>query len=112
MTELHIWGYVLIVPILCLIVGYILGKKSGWQLRDNIERDIQLKKAQKELDILNKEWNKLNKELHKMEFNIIGIKKIEYIPLTLEEQLKKAIEVEDYEKAAEIRNQLNQNKDE
>lgn len=112
MALIHILIYLLLIPGLCIIIGFLIGKKYGWHLRDNIQRNIQLKKAKKELDNLNNDWNKLNKELHKMEFNVIDIKKIEITPLTLEEQLKKAIEVEDYEKAAEIRNQLNHNKDE
>ena len=47
-----------------------------------------------------------------MEFNIIGIRiKEDKKILTLEEELKKAIEEEDYEKAAEIKRKIDSKND-
>ena len=107
MDGIYLWGYILIVPILCLIVGYIIGKKHGWHLRDNMERNDQVKKAKEYLNVLTGHWNKLHNELHQLEFNLIKIKKRKDAPLTLEEQLKKAIEDENYELASEIQNKIN-----
>ena len=113
MTETHIVTYLLILPILCLIVGYIIGRKTGWQLRDNKAKkeklldDLNLIKEKVD-DISSKTdvWTPAG--FHSFDFNIIGISKNkEEEPLTLEEQLEKALEEEDYERAAQIRNQLN-----
>jgi hypothetical protein len=101
-----------------LIVGYVVGRKTGWQLRDNKAKKDNLKQLLEEIqgkvdDIaLEKDTWIPPGEYQTFDFNIIGIRKKEEEPLSLEEQLKIALDKEDYEKAAKIRNQLNQNKDE
>jgi len=115
MTEQHIWVYLFVLPILCLIVGYIIGRKVGWQQRDNKAKkerlldDLNLIKEKVD-DISSEKDTWIHPGFHSFDFNLIGIRKKEE-PLSLQQQLEKALEEEDYEKAAKIRNQLNKNKD-
>jgi hypothetical protein len=111
MTEEHIWIYLLVVPIICLLLGYAVGYKYGWQTRDNKAKKDRLKQMLEEIqgkvdDISSlKEDAQTFSSIPFFDFNIIGIRKKEE-PLTLQQQLEKALEEEDYEKAAQIRNQL------
>ena len=112
MTELHLWTYLLVLPILCLIVGYIIGRKTGWQLRDNKAKKDRLKQMLDEIqgkvdDISSHTdvWTPPG-EYTAFDFNIIKLRKKDE-PLSLEQQLEKALEEEDYEKAAQIRNLIN-----
>ena len=116
MTEEHIWVYLFVLPILCLIVGYVVGRKTGWQQRDNTAKKDKLKKLLEEIqgkvDNISSqtESQSFSDPFHLFEFNIISRKRKEEEPLTLEEQLEKALEEEDYEKAAQIRNLIDKEK--
>ncbi len=113
MTELPLWIYLLVLPIICLIVGYMVGRVTGWQLRDNKAKKDRLKQMLEEIQGKVDDISSLKEDAQSFssipffEFNIISRKTKEEEPLTLEEQLEKALEEEDYEKAAQIRNQLN-----
>ena len=85
-----------------MIIGFLIGKRYGWQLRDNIERSTQLKKSKKDLNTLNEQWNKLNNELKEMKLSVIHIKIKKDNPPTLEEQLKRALEEEAFETARDL----------
>ena len=116
MTEEHIWIYLLMISIICLLLGYAFGYKYGWQLRDNKVKKDRLKQMLEEIqgkvdDISYQTESQSFSSIPYFELNIISNKMKEEEPLTLEEQLKIALDEEDYEKAAKIRNQLNQNKD-
>ena len=114
MTEQHIWVYLFVLPILCLIVGYIIGRKVGWQQRDN---KAKKEKLLDDLKLIKGKVDNLNLDkwvpsgFHSFDFNLIGIQKREE-PLTLQQQLEKALEEEDYEKAAQIRNLINNKNEE
>ena len=118
MTELPLWIYLLVLPILCLIVGYMVGRVTGWQLRDNKAKKDRLKQMLEEIQGKVDDISSLKEDAQSFssipffEFNIISRKMKEEEPLTLEEQLEKALEEEDYEKAAQIRNLIsNKNKE-
>jgi len=113
MTEEHMWIYLLVLPVLCLIVGYMVGRVTGWQLRDNKAKKDRLKQMLEEIQGKVDDISSLKEDAQPFssipffEFNIISRKMKEEEPLTLEEQLEKALEEEDYEKAAQIRNLIN-----
>jgi len=103
---MYLFIYIILISSLCFIIGFIIGKKFGWHIRDNIERVIQLKKSEEEFYNLQQEWNKFYTELKKIESK----KSSPNSPTsTLEEQLKEAVENEDFEIAAKIRDKLNKN---
>jgi len=109
MTEEHIWIYLLVVPIICLLLGYAVGYKYGWQRRDNKAKKDRLKQMLEEIqgkvdDISYQTESQHFSSIPFFEFNIISKKRNEEEPLTLEEQLEKALKEEEYEKAARIRN--------
>jgi excinuclease UvrABC helicase subunit UvrB len=83
-------AYSIVVPAICISLGYVLGKKRGYDLR-----------AQQQT------WEDLKMSLHVIQ----GLKQVRIDVPTLEEQLAKAIANEDYDLAAKIRDQLNKNKD-
>ena len=118
MTEEHMWIYLLVLPVLCLIVGYMVGRVTGWRLRDNKAKKDRLKQMLEEIQGKVDDISSLKEDAQSFssipffEFNIISLKTKEEEPLTLEEQLEKALEEEDYEKAAQIRNLIsNKNKE-
>jgi len=107
MTTTFILIYIIGIPGLSLILGFLFGKYYGYNQRtDELLRE-QLQRAKENVKELDSSWEDLKTSL----FIIQGIKKNRPGPLTLEEQLQKAIIDEDFELAAKIRDQLNQNKD-
>jgi hypothetical protein len=93
-----------------MYVGFIIGRKYGWHMRDNKEKARDILESLKKSDAL-KDYNAVfYKNIKDMEFNIIGLKRKKDIPLSLKEQLQKAIMDEDYELAAKIHNEINKNK--
>ena len=102
--------YMLLVPVVCMILGFIVGRKYGWHLRDNAEKAKDVLESIKKSDMLSDYAATMYEDIKGMNFNIIGIKKKKEEPLSLKEQLQKAIADEDYELAARIHNEINRNK--
>ena len=103
MTITFILIYIIGIPGLSLILGFLFGKYYGYNQRtDELLRE-QLQKAKEDVEGLDASWESLKANL----FIIQGIKKNRPELLTLEEQLKKALEDEDFEMAAKLRDQLN-----
>ena len=101
-------AYSIVVPGLCMIIGILLGKRYGYNLRSDELLKEQLLKAKEDVEELNDTWENLKTSL----FVIQGIKKKKLDPPPLEEQLKKAIEDENYELASAIQTKINElNKD-
>lgn len=100
--------YLVLISPLTFFLGFWIGKRYGWNKRDNIERIADLKRAKENLTEIRDKWdNLLPKRLKQMEFNVIGIRiEKEKKSLTLEEELELAILNEDYEKAAEIKKKI------
>ena len=100
--------YLVLISPLTFLLGFWIGKRYGWNKRDNIERLAELKRSQENLTEIRDKWdNLLPKRLNQMEFNVIGIRiEKEKKSLTLEEELELAILNEDYEKAAEIKKKI------
>jgi hypothetical protein len=100
--------YLVLISPLTFLLGLWIGKRYGWNKRDNIERLAELKRSQENLTEIRDKWdNLLPKRLNQMEFNVIGIRiEKEKKSLTLEEELELAILNEDYEKAAEIKKKI------
>lgn len=100
--------YLVLISPLTFLLGFWIGKRYGWNKRDNIERLAELKRSQENLTTIRDKWdNLLPNKLKQMEFNVIGIKiEKEKKSLTLEEELELAIFNEDYEKAAEIKKKI------
>lgn len=86
MTIPFILIYLITIPGLCIVLGFIMGKKHGYDLGSQ-----------------HKTWQDLKTSL----FIIQSLKQTRSDSPTLEEQLKKAIENEDFEVAAKLRDQLN-----
>lgn len=107
MTLTTIIIYLIVIPGLCMIIGILLGKRYGYNLRNNELMREQLLKAKKTVEGLNDSWEELNMILSSL---VSAQQMLDFPPL--EDQLKKAIKDEDYELAARIRDQLNQNEDE
>ena len=110
MTSIHIIVYVLLVPALCVYVGFIIGRKYGWYMRENKEKANRILENLKKSDALrdyNATFYKNAVTIDDMDFNIIGLKRKKDRPLSLKEQLQKAIIDEDYELAAKIHNEIN-----
>ena len=110
MTTIHIIVYVLLVPVICMYIGFLIGKRYGWYMRDNTEKAKDILENLKKSDALKGYNAMLYKNIKGMEFNIIGIKRKKDRSLSLKEQLQKAIVDEDYELAAKIHNEINRNK--
>jgi|19_taG_2_1085344.scaffolds.fasta_scaffold50575_2 hypothetical protein len=86
------------------IFSYWIGKSIGWKLRDNLEKERELERERIGLVRLQEELNRtLMNSWQNMNIFPMDLE----VPLTLEEQLDEAIEVEDYEKAAIIQNIIN-----
>ncbi len=100
--------YLVLISPVTFLFGFWLGKRYGWNKRDNIERADSLKREQEKVNELNEKLeNLLPTKFTKMEFNVIGVRvKEEDEPMTLEEELEQAILKEDYEKAAEIKKKI------
>ncbi len=100
--------YLVLISPITFFLGFWIGKRYGWNKRDNIERLAELKRAQENLTTIRDKWdNLLPNKLKQLEFNVIGIRiEKEKKSLTLEEELELAIFNEDYEKAAEIKKKI------
>ena len=100
--------YLVLISPITFFLGFWIGKRYGWNKRDNIERIADLKRAKENLTTIRGKWdNLLPTKLKQIEFNVIGIQiKKQKKSLTLEEELELAILNEDYEKAAEIKKKI------
>tara|TARA_Y100000296_G_C5080434_1_gene209662 strand:- start:361 stop:660 length:300 start_codon:yes stop_codon:yes gene_type:complete len=88
----------ILFPTIAMLLGFWGGKKYGWNLRGNHERIQEINREQEKLSNLSKI------------FSIILSVQSTHLTPSLEDQLKEALENENYELAAEIRNKI-QNKD-
>ena len=100
--------YLVLISPLTFLLGFWIGKRYGWNKRDNIERIADLKREREKLTTIRDKWdNLLPNKLKQIEFNVIGIQiEKQKKSLTLEEELELAIINEDYEKAAEIKKKI------
>jgi|19_taG_2_1085344.scaffolds.fasta_scaffold87985_3 excinuclease UvrABC helicase subunit UvrB len=98
-------SYLVILSPLTFFVGFWLGKRYGWEKRDLVEHIKDLKNEKFKVEEMKSTlYNVIPETIKQMQFNIIEI------PATteknikkLEEELKQAIEEENYEKAAQIK---------
>jgi len=100
--------YLVLISPITFLLGFWIGKRYGWDKRDNIERVADLKREREKLTTIRDKWdNLLPNQLKQVEFNVIGIKiEKQKKSLTLEEELELAVLNEDYEKAAEIKKKI------
>ena len=88
----------ILFPAIAMLLGFWGGKKYGWNLRGNHER----------IQEINREQEKLS-NIAKIFSIILSVQSPQQTP-SLEDQLKEALENENYELAAELRNKI-QSKD-
>ena len=103
MTTTFIIIYLIIIPGLCVVLGFLLGKRYGYNQRTNELLRDQLFEAKASVEELNETWERLKTSL----FMIQSAKKSRPKPLSLQERLENALAEEDYETAAQIRNLIN-----
>lgn len=100
--------YLILLPVISLICGYYLGKRQGWMKRDN----------QANLDLIKIEIEDLAKKCKQVSVGWwVSTSTQDVKPtytqgdqrpqLSLEQQLQNALDKEDFEMAAEIRDKLN-----
>ena len=104
--------YLVLISPITFFLGFWIGRKYGWNKRDNIERMADLNREKEKVSKLSEKLdNLLLPKIKKMEFNIIGVRiKEDKKILTLEEELKEALDNEDYERAAEIKKKIDDKK--
>ena len=100
--------YLILISPITFFLGFWIGRRYGWNKRDNIERMADLNREKEKVSKLSEKLdNLLPPKIKKMEFNIIGVRiKEDKKILTLEEELKEALDKEDYERAAEIKKKI------
>ncbi len=104
--------YLILISPITFFLGFWIGRRYGWDKRDNIERMADLNREKEKVSKLSEKLdNLLPPKIKKMEFNIIGVRiKEDKKILTLEEELKEALDNEDYERAAEIKKKIDDKK--
>jgi hypothetical protein len=104
--------YLVLISPITFFLGFWIGRRYGWDKRDNIERMADLNREKEKVSKLSEKLdNLLPPKIKKMEFNIIGVRiKEDKKILTLEEELKEALDNEDYERAAEIKKKIDDKK--
>ena len=104
--------YLVLISPITFFLGFWIGRRYGWDKRDNIERMADLNREKEKVSKLSEKLdNLLLPKIKKMEFNIIGVRiKEDKKILTLEEELKEALDNEDYERAAEIKKKIDDKK--